>query len=75
MLSPLAEANTKSLDYYFSKDPELLTHEDRLELVNALRAQRKNWLAAESAGKRAPKAPKLSATVNAEDVDPAKLGL
>lgn len=48
--SPLAEANPKSLEELFSRDPFEFSEQDEIAIVAALRAQRANWAAAEAAG-------------------------
>lgn len=56
--SPLQEANPSSLDELFSRDPLKLQEQDIQMIVQNLRERRKEWLAAEAAGKK--KAPKTA---------------
>lgn len=53
--NPLETVNPKSLDLLFEEDPEKLTDGDLDRIVARLREGRKNFAAAEQAGKK-PKA-------------------
>lgn len=46
----LAEAQVDSLSDLFSRDPESFTKQDKAKLIEALRAQRVKWAAAEATG-------------------------
>ena len=62
--SPLSLANPKSLDELFSSDPDDLEKKDFELVIKEMRAQAARWAAAEAAGKRTVKQPKLTAPVN-----------
>lgn len=49
--NPIAEADKKSIDRLFNKDPQFLTQEDLAKIVERLRANRGTWLKKE---KKAP---------------------
>ena len=55
--SPLAEASAESLEILLSRDPWTLSEDDMLRGIEALRAQRRNWIVDEAAGAKRAKAP------------------
>ena len=76
--NPLSEASETSLDELMSRDPEGLTSQNIDQIINALRAQRAQWAAAEAAGAikmpkgKAPVGPKKTA---GPEIDLSDLGL
>lgn len=68
----LAEASPESLAELFSRDPEGYSDQDLGKVIEALRAQRVRWAAAEATPKpqkeAAKKAKSLIATMNPEDL-------
>jgi hypothetical protein len=52
--NPIAEADKESVDRLFNKDPQFLTENDMMVMIEKLRANRGHWLKKESA----PKAPR-----------------
>lgn len=76
--SPLSEAEPRSLEELFSRDPLKLTRSDRDAIVRELRAQSERWAQAQSqapSGKRSSgtRPPKITGPL--PDIDLTELGL
>lgn len=70
--NPLLEADENSLAHIMSQDPEKLTQDQKMKLIQAMRDQRALWLKEEGQGikykSKAAKTPKVAAKGSAADI-------